>query len=255
MNMNMRTKKTLVIFAALAVVIFAGCRERIVWTGPGDWLLLATDPDDGGVTFNGHYLYVDADFSDNVLEFKMETWGTIPNAQDSVLMAVYFDTDQNASTGLSASTPDFDTDAKPQSIGAEFMMFVGSERTDAGPSHNNVVFQWNPSSTPPGWDSIAVTTNLYQPVGGDSVRGAISEATLGNPSAVDVEVLFICNVLNPLSEYRDRVPDGGHATIDLAADSIIPASSTPAILLSIPADRTNRSSLVTGKPRDLGEAR
>lgn len=249
----MRMKKSFFFIAALAAVILAGCRERIIWTGPGDWLLLATDPNDGSLAYNAHYLYVDADFSDGNLEFKIETWGAIPNAQDSVLMAIYLDTDQNSSTGLSSSTPGWDASARPQSIGAEYMMVVGSDRTDQGATNSNVIYMWNSSATPPNWDSIGVSTNLYQPVGGDSVKGAVSEAMLGNPTAVDVEAIFICSVLNPLSEYRDRVPDSGHATIDLAADSIIPASLGSIIIADM--HQTASSSLITGKTRILGEAR
>jgi len=239
-------KRTPLLFLAVLLVLTAllpGCRERIVYTGLGDWLLLVDDPDDGAVGYNAHYLYVDADFSDDALEFKVQTYAPIPDATRDVQFAVYFDTDQNSATGLSSSTPDWAADAKPQSIGADYMMFVGSDPTDVGPIHTNVIFQWN--ATDNSWDSIDTTLSPYQPANADSVRGGISEATLGNPSVIDVEAIFICEVAGS-NEYRDRIPNSGHATIDLDNGSVVQTASQSAGV-AVDGGSVRRVSLITGK--------
>ena len=137
-----RTPLILAVFLILTALL-PGCRERIVYTGLGDWLLLVDDPDDGAVPYNGHYLYVDADFSDDALEFKVQTYAPIPNAYDDVILTIYFDTDQDASTGLSTSIPGWSAEAVPNDIGADFMMLAGAEFGKDGRINEDEIYAWD----------------------------------------------------------------------------------------------------------------
>lgn len=236
-----------VLFAFLAIL--PGCRVREVGDVSGYWLLLAEDPDEANSAYNAQYLYVDSNFTDGVLNFKMVPYATIPNAADSVLMVVYLDADQNASTGLSSATAGW-TGVTPQSVGAEFMMFVGSERNTSGstiePQGLDTIFAWNDTDTT--WDPAGLTVFPYHPASADSVKGGINESTMGNPAAVDVEAVFVCAIATA-DEYRDLVPNTGHATIDLANDTVIPATSAVVNILP-PASSSSGVSFIYGKPRN-----
>jgi len=249
-------KRTPLILAVILIltVLLPGCRERIVYTGPGDWLLLVDDPDDGAVGYNAHYLYVDADFSDDILGFKVETYGSIPDATRDVQFAVYFDTDRDATTGLSTSAG-WGDNATPNDIGADFMMFVGSDTADGGLVNENLIFAWDITLATPGWTEIGQVGAPYQPANGDSVKGSITEAALGNPTGqIDVVAILLCD---PDGEaYYDHIPDQneGHATIDLDNGSVAQTPSQSAgVTINLSSGR--RVSLITGKELILEEAR
>lgn len=241
-----------VVALTVSVFILTGCRERIIYTGPADWLLLSTDANDGSVAYNGHYLYVDADFSDNVLLFKVETWAPVPNPASNVQFAVFFDTDASAATGLSATTPG--TWEAPNDIGADYMMFVGTDTTSTGTQNSNLIYRWNSAVTPRIWEEVGPVATPYQPANTDSVMGSVSLADIGNPAgAINVMSILLCNP--GTSEYRDHIPNTGHAIIDLAADSVIPAASPVAVLHMQQQERKGHVSLITGKVDDFKEAR
>jgi len=249
-------KRTPLILAVLLIltVLLPGCRERIVYTGPGDWLLLVDDPDDGAVGYNAHYLYVDADFSDDILGFKVETYGSIPDATRDVQFAVYFDTDRDATTGLSTSAG-WGDNATPNDIGADFMMFVGSDTADGGLVNENLIFAWDITLATPGWTEIGQVGAPYQPANGDSVKGFITKEDLNNPTGqIDVVAILLCD---PDGEaYYDHIPDQneGHATIDLDNGSVAQTPSQSAgVTINLSSGR--RVSLITGKELILEEAR
>ncbi|TKJ44281.1 hypothetical protein CEE36_00635 [candidate division TA06 bacterium B3_TA06] len=250
-------KRTPLILATLLIltVLLPGCRERIVYTGPGDWLLLVDDPDDGNVPYNGHYLYVDADFSDEILGFKVESYGSIPDATRDVQFAVYFDTDRDATTGLSTSTPGWGAEAVPNDIGADYMMFVGSDTADGSIINENLVFAWDATLVTPGWSEVGQTGSLYQATDADSVKGSVTKEDLNNPTGqIDVVAILLCD---PDGEaYYDHIPDQneGHATIDLESGSATQAFSQSAgVTINLSSGR--RVSLITGKELILEEAR
>ncbi|MEA3310680.1 MAG: hypothetical protein U9Q76_00490 [candidate division WOR-3 bacterium] len=243
-------KRTPLILAVLLILtaLLPGCRERIVYTGLGDWLLLAEDPDDGNVAYNAHYLYVDADFSDGALEFKVQTYGSIPDATRDVQFAVYFDTDQDVTTGLSTSTPGWGAEAVPNDIGADYMVFVGIDTTISGRQNENYVFGWDTTGQG-GWSIEAEPVSLpYQPTNEDSVKGGVSLAALGNPSQIDVVAIILCDPYNFTDRYFDHIPDvgRGHATIDLESGSIVQTSSQSAGV-AVDEGSGRRVSLITGK--------
>jgi hypothetical protein len=248
----MMKRTPLILFSALLVltVLLPGCRERIVYTGLGDWLLLAEDPDDGNVAYNGHYLYVDADFSDGALEFKVQTYAPIPNAVFDVQFAVLLDTDQNPATGLSSSNaddfiPPFDP---PNDIGADYMVFVGIDTTISGRQNENYVFGWDTTGQG-GWSIEAEPVSLpYQPTNEDSVKGGVSLAALGNPSQIDVVAIILCDPYNFTDRYFDHIPDvgRGHVTIDLDNGSVVQTSSQSAGV-AVDEGSGRRVSLITGK--------
>ena len=244
-------KRTPLILAVLLILtaLLPGCRERIVYTGPGDWLLLVDDPDDGAVGYNAHYLYVDADFSDEILEFKVESYGSIPDATRDVQFAVYFDTDRDATTGLSTSTPGWGAEAVPNDIGADYMMFVGSDTADGSIINENLVFAWDATLATPGWSEIGQVGAPYQAVNEDSVKGFITEAALGNPSGqVDVVAILLCAPTDPTNLYYDHIPDigRGHATIDLESGGVAQSASHGAGV-AVDGGSVRRVSLITGK--------
>ena len=231
---------TLLILTAL----LSGCRERVVFAS-ADWLLLVgADPNEEGVTYNGSNLYVDADFSDNLLGFKIETYEGIPDASRDVQFAVYLDTDQDTATGLSTSAG-WGDNATPNDIGADFMMFVGSDTADGGLINENLIFAWDTSLTTPGWTEIGQVGTPYQPANQDSVKGSVSEAQIGNPTGqIDVVAILLCDPSGVA--YYDHIPDNGHATIDLQGDSVIQASAQT-MGISSKAIGSKRISLITGK--------
>jgi len=242
-------KRTPLIFSVLLIltVLLPGCRERIVYTGPGDWLLLADDPDDGAVGYNAHYLYVDADFSDGALEFKVQTYAAIPDASRDVQFAVYFDTDRDATTGLSTSAG-WGDNATPNDIGADFMMFVGSDTADGSIINENLVFAWDATLATPGWSEVGQVGSLYQATDADSVKGSVTEALLGigTTPQIDVVAILLCD---PDGEaYYDHIPDQneGHATIDLESGSATQAFSQAAGV-AVDEGSGRRVSLITGK--------
>lgn len=250
-------KRTPLLFLTALLIVTAllpGCRERIVYTGPGDWLLLAEDPDDGAVPYNGQYLYVDADFSDDVLEFKVQTYAAIPDAYDDVILTIYFDTDQDASTGLSTSTPDWGTAAVPNDIGADFMMLAGAEFAEGDRINEDEIYAWDDNAN--GWSETPAGSvqDPYRPANTDSVRGTISLDILGNPTGqIDVVAILLCD---PDGEaYFDHIPDqnSGHATIDLDNGSVVQTSSQSAGV-AVNGGSGRRVSLITGK-RLIEEAR
>ncbi|TKJ44279.1 hypothetical protein CEE36_00625 [candidate division TA06 bacterium B3_TA06] len=242
-------KRTPLILAVLLIltVLLPGCRERIVYTGPGDWLLLADDPDDGAVGYNAHYLYVDADFSDGVLEFKVETYAPIPDAYDDVILTIYFDTDQDASTGLSTSTPDWGAEAVPNNIGADFMMLAGAEFAEGDRINEDEIYAWDGNVN--GWSETPAGSvqDPYRPANTDSVKGTISLDILGNPTGqIDVVAILLCD---PDGEaYYDHIPDQneGHVTIDLESGSATQAFSQAAGV-AVDGGSDRRVSLITGK--------
>ncbi len=251
-------KRTPLLFLAVLLVLTAllpGCRERIVYTGLGDWLLLVDDPDDGAVGYNAHYLYVDADFSDDALEFKVQTYAPIPDAYDDVLLTIYFDTDQDASTGLSTSTPGWGAEAVPNDIGADYMMFVGSDTADGSIINENLVFAWDATLATPGWSEVGQVGSLYQATDADSVKGSVTEALLGigTTPQIDVVAILLCD---PDGEtYYDHIPDQneGHVTIDLDNGSVVQTPSQSAGV-AVDGGSVRRVSLITGK-RLIEEAR
>ncbi|MQY70333.1 hypothetical protein GH141_00180 [bacterium] len=251
-------KRTPLILAVILILtaLLPGCRERIVYTGPGDWLLLVDDPDDGNVPYNAHYLYVDADFSDEILEFKVESYGSIPDATRDVQFAVYFDTDRDATTGLSTSAG-WGDNATPNDIGADFMMFVGSDTADGGLVNENLIFAWDITLATPGWTEIGQVGAPYQPANGDSVKGTISLDILGNPTGqIDVVAILLCAPTDPTNLYYDHIPDQneGHATIDLDNGSVAQTSSQSAGVAINPSSG-RRVSLITGRKITPEEAR
>jgi len=249
-------KRTPLILAVLLILtaLLPGCRERIVYTGAGDWLLLVDDPDDGNVGYNGHYLYVDADFSDDVLEFKVETYAAIPNAYDDVILTIYFDTDQDASTGLSTSIPGWGAEAVPNDIGADFMMLAGAEFSKGDRINEDEIYAWDGNAN--GWSETPVGSvqDPYRPANTDSVKGTISLDILGNPTGqIDVVAILLCD---PDGEaYYDHIPDQneGHVTIDLDNGSVVQTASSAAVAINPSSGR--RVSLITGKELILEEAR
>ncbi len=251
----MKRASLLAIAAIITATLFlAGCRERTIFTGAPDWLLLATDANESGVAYNADSLYVDADFADNDLEFKVVTWAPIPNAAINVQFAVFFDTDGDAATGLSTSTPG--TWERPNDIGADYMMFVGTDTTLTGTQNTNIIYRWNATVTPPIWEEVGpIAPPPYQPTNGDSVKGTVTLANLGTPTgAIYVMAILLCNP--GTSELRDHIPDTGHATINLATDSVIQAS--PSLPLAGPLEtryQTGHVSLITGKVIDLVEVK
>ena len=242
-------KRTPLILAVLLILtaLLPGCRERIVYTGLGDWLLLADDPDDGAVGYNAHYLYVDADFSDDALEFKVQTYAPIPDAYDDVILTIYFDTDQDASTGLSTSTPGWGTEAVPNDIGADFMMLAGAEFGKDGRINEDEIYAWDGNAN--GWSETPVGSvqDPYRPANTDSVKGTISLDILGNPTGqIDVVAILLCD---PDGEtYYDHIPDQneGHVTIDLDNGSVVQTASQSAGV-AVDGGSVRRVSLITGK--------
>lgn len=224
----------------LALAVFPGCRNRIVWTGPGDWITIAEDPDEQTSAYNADSLFIDADLDDDIITFKIGTYAPIPSA-DSVFFAVYIDADQNSSTGLS-STTDFDG-FKPNSIGADYLMTVGAELSDGGTMHTDLTYNWGDTI----WDSLGLTISPYRAAGADSVLGGISRTAIGNPSVIDVEALLICAFADVAGgEYRDLVPNTGHITIDLDSGTV--TLSTPLIAgIYNPPPADKRYSIITGK--------
>ena len=237
----------------ILTALLSGCRERIVYE-PADWLLLVeVDPDEGEVTYNGSNLYVDADFSDTLLEFKLETHAAIPNPYDDVILAIYFDMDQDAATGLSEATG-WDANVTPNNIGAEFMMIVGAEFADGGTRINeDSVYAWDSITVGWGQAPAGSVQNPYRPANTDSIKGGVNLGDLANPTGqIDVVAILLCDPSGVA--YYDHIPDNGHATIDLAGDSVIQASAQT-MGISSRAIGSKRVSLITGKELILEEVR
>jgi hypothetical protein len=239
---------TLLILTAL----LSGCRERVVFAS-ADWLLIVeADPNEEGVTYNGSNLYVDGDFSDNLLGFKIETYDAIPDASRDVQFAVYLDTDQDTATGLSTSAG-WGDEATPNDIGADFMMFVGSDTADGGLINENLIFAWDTTLATPGWTEIGQVGTPYQPANQDSVKGSLSEADIGNPTGqIDVVAILLCNPSGVA--YYDHLPDNGHVTIDLDSGTVIQQAFHGEVVALNPTSG-KRVSLITGKEIILEEVR
>jgi hypothetical protein len=247
-----RTPLALLSMLLILTALLPGCRERVVFT-PADWLLIVeADPNEAGVAYNGNNLYVDGDFSDNLLEFKIETHDAIPDASRDVQFAVYLDTDQDAATGLSASAG-WGDNATPNDIGADFMMFVGSDTADGGLINENRIFAWDTTLVTPGWTEIGQVGTPYQPTNQDSVKGSVSEADIGNPAGeIDVVAVLLCDP--PGVAYYDHIPDNGHATIDLDSGTVIQQAPHREVVVLNPISG-KRVSLITGKEPTVEEVR
>jgi hypothetical protein len=134
------------------------------------------------------------------------------------------------------------------------MMFVGTDTTSTGTQNSNLIYRWNSAVTPPIWEEVGPVGSPYQPANTDSVMGSVGLADIGNPAGtIYVMSIFLCNP--GTSEYRDHLPNTGHATIDLAADSVIPAASPVAVLNEQVRERIGHVSLITGKVDDSKEVR
>jgi thermitase len=154
-----------------------------------NWILLATDPDEG-VGTNLKSVYGQT-YSDTIY-FKVEcyrSWTTI----NDIDTAIFIDADQNASTGL----PDGTYPGQDTGIGADYVIVVGWEATE----------MWK-------WDPIAEWWDVSNP---------ISLAYLDAPEDSDVFVVGVffasvetagivdCAVADVVSNW-DWMPDSGHFT-------------------------------------------
>lgn len=173
-------------------------RNALVWSAgappppPGNWSLLATDPDEGnGTSLKAIYgqLYSD------VIYFKVEhyrPWTIFTDIDTGILI----DADQNASTGL----PDGFYSGQNTSIGADYLIIVGFEGTS---------MWW--------WDPIAGFWNLSNPIplayidapSNSSVYVAgVYQTDVITAGALDIAVADIPSAW-------DWMPDTGHFTLNL----------------------------------------
>jgi hypothetical protein len=245
-----RISLTLSSMLLFLTALLPGCRDRIVFTGPGDWMLLGEDPDDGTVTYNGQYLYVDADFSDGDLTFKVETYDAIPDATSDVQFAVFFDVDQSSTTGFSTSSA---WEYAPNDIGAEFMMMVGRDPVEGGTQNANTIYAWDLIGNS-GWTTeVGSVSSIYQPAGEDSVIGGVSLANLGGITGeIDVVAILVCD-LEAARDF-DYIPDAGHFTINIDSGTVTQASAPLAETVKHPP-AGKRISLISGKELILEEVR
>jgi hypothetical protein len=253
---------SLILLSALLIlaVVLPGCRERFVYTGPADWLLLVdNDPDEGTITYNAQSLYVDNDFTDGSLIFMAVTHDVLPDPPlDYVIFAVYLDTDQDAATGLSASAG-WGADATPNTIGADFMLLVGAEYAEGDVRvHQDEVYTWDGAAS--GWNPTAVGTaqSVSRQANTDTVRGGVNLTDIGNPvGQINVVGILVCDI-EGAAEY-DHIPDAGYVTIDLDSGSVVQSaiaqSSSSGEGIVINRSPAKRVSLMTGKEIIFEEAR
>jgi hypothetical protein len=144
--------------------------------------------------------------TDDVLEMRYEFWESweIPYADTSLDMGIYFDTDQNASTGRR----DFaGTDLND--IGAEYRIIIGIHGTDTA-----LAF-WSVSNL--RWEPVFDTTGYVYynvPENEQVMEFGLNWSDLGNPSLVymvSINLFFT----SPTTFYQDWVPDlgSGHITV------------------------------------------
>ena len=228
-----------VVFAALTV--FSGCRKRIVYTGPGDWLQLVTnDPNETGVAYNGQNLYVDANFSDNTLNFMIKNYAAIP-ATDSGVFLIFLDTDRNATTGFNKAK---NWNYSPNDMGAEYMLLIGSETANVGGINANSLYTWGDTI----WTNPRnLATNTYV-ANTDSIIGGVNMADIGSPATFDVMAIFVGAFLNTSSETWDYLPNSGHATVRTDSGTVVQPTYLQIIAKSAPSPE--RISIITGKVLD-----
>jgi len=254
-------RTSIILLSALLVLAVAlpGCRERFVYTGPGDWLLLVdNDPDEGSITYNAQSLYVDNDFADGNLVFMVLTHDVIPDPYNDVFFTVYFDTDQDAATGLSASAGWGDA-ATPNTIGADFMMLVGAEFSEGGVRiHEDEVYAWDNAASAYNPTAVGSVQSVFRPANTDTIRGGVSLTDIGNPTGqINVMAILVCDI-DGTADY-DHIPDNGYVTIDLDSGSVVQSaiaqSSSSGEGIVINRSPAKRVSLMTGKEIIFEEAR
>jgi hypothetical protein len=230
------TLAALLLVSILSLVFVTGCRERTIYaTLEGEeWLLLTEDGDEGTVAYNGHGFFVNTyDLAEAALTFKMETYASIPDPANDVIMAIYLDTDQNAGTGYTG----FSGEMIPNDIGAEYMLLVGTE-PDAG--NTNELDSWN--ETLGSWETVGPVTVDAQ---ADSLIVTAGFASIGNPTSVDVAVIMICDP--GTSELRDLIPDNGHVTVGVTATPVTIVQSFDPTVIQESKLHNKHISVITGK--------
>jgi len=236
-------KKTIAAFVAVLLailIVLPGCREREIFgtAEVAEWTLLNNDPDEGGVAYNGQYLFYNTlHVGQGNLTFKVQTYASIPNPGTDAFMSIYLDTDQSNGTGYTG----FDASTTPNDIGAEYMMLVG---TETGTSNSNMLYSWNSGGG--NWDEVGgITVNAYA----DSLIGTVGLSSIGNPTAVDIVAILLVNPGN--SELRDKIPDNGHATVNVTTLQVV-QTYDPRVTQEIHYPG-KRISVVSGKEIDLEE--
>jgi hypothetical protein len=235
------TLAALLLVSILSLVFVTGCRERTIYTNleGEEWLLLDEDDDEGTVAYNGFGFFVNAFHLAETppsLTFKMETHASIPDPANDVIMAIYLDTDQNATTGYTG----FSGQLVPNDIGAEYMLLVGTE-PDAG--NTNELDSWN--ETDGSWETVGpVTVNAQA----DSLIVTAGFSSIGDPSSVDVVAIMICNP--GTSELRDFIPENGHATVSVLATQVAVVQTCNPTVIQESKLHNKHISVITGKVVD-----